>query len=140
MFRALRSAPLSFAPRPHKLSEESLIKDFCVRFHVSLCLLQCFHFFSVNITAHGKALVHIKARCGGAQRHHVARLCAFSCKAHGILHVVYPYKTVFPLELWIDGYHYPTLADLLTQVTAVESSVTDLQVALCELYEEKEEN
>ena len=38
------------------------------------------------------------------------------------------------------GYHYPTLADLLTQVTAVESSVTDLQVALCELYEEKEEN
>ena len=38
------------------------------------------------------------------------------------------------------GYHYPTLADLLTQVTAVESSVTDLQVAMCELYEEKEEN
>ena len=38
------------------------------------------------------------------------------------------------------GYHYPTLADLLTQVTAVESSVTDLQVALCELYEEKEKN
>ena len=50
------------------------------------------------------------------------------------------YKTLYPLELWIDGYHYPTLADLLTQVTAVESSVTDLQVALCELYEEKEEN
>ena len=61
-------------------------------------------------------------------------------QTNGILHVVYPHKTVFPLELWIDGYHYPTLADLLTQVTAVESSVTDLQVALCELYEEKEEN
>ena len=61
-------------------------------------------------------------------------------QTNGILHVVYPYKTAFPLELWIDGYHYPTLADLLTQVTAVESSVTDLQVALCELYEEKEEN
>jgi hypothetical protein len=61
-------------------------------------------------------------------------------QTNGILHVVYPYKTVFHLELWIDGYHYPTLADLLTQVTAVESSVTDLQVALCELYEEKEEN
>ena len=61
-------------------------------------------------------------------------------QTNGILHVVCPYKTVFPLELWIDGYHYPTLADLLTQVTAVESSVTDLQVALCELYEEKEEN
>lgn len=61
-------------------------------------------------------------------------------QTNGILHVVYPYKTLYPLELWIDGYHYPTLADLLTQVTAVESSVTDLQVALCELYEEKEEN
>ena len=61
-------------------------------------------------------------------------------QTNGILHVVYPYKTVFPLELWIDGYHYPTLADLLTQVTAVESSVTDLQVAMCELYEEKEGN
>ena len=61
-------------------------------------------------------------------------------QTNGILHVVYSYKTLYPLELWIDGYHYPTLADLLTQVTAVESSVTDLQVALCELYEEKEEN
>ena len=61
-------------------------------------------------------------------------------QTNGILHVAYSYKTLYPLELWIDGYHYPTLADLLTQVTAVESSVTDLQVALCELYEEKEEN
>ena len=43
-------------------------------------------------------------------------------------------------DVTFTGYHYPTLADLLTQVTAVESSVTDLQVALCELYEEKEEN
>lgn len=61
-------------------------------------------------------------------------------QTNGILHVACLSKTVFPLELWIDGYHYPTLADLLTQVTAVESSVTDLQVALCELYEEKEGN
>ena len=61
-------------------------------------------------------------------------------QTNGILHVANSYKTLYPLELWIDGYHYPTLADLLTQVTAVESSVTDLQVAMCELYEEKEEN
>ena len=61
-------------------------------------------------------------------------------QTNGILHVACLSKTMFPLELWIDGYHYPTLADLLTQVTAVESSVTDLQVALCELYEEKEGN
>ena len=44
------------------------------------------------------------------------------------------------VTFYLSGYHYPTLADLLTQVTAVESSVTDLQVAMCELYEEKEEN
>ena len=46
----------------------------------------------------------------------------------------------YTAEIWLTGYHYPTLADLLTQVTAVESSVTDLQVAMCELYEEKEGN
>lgn len=46
----------------------------------------------------------------------------------------------YTVDIWLTGYHYPTLAELLTQVTAVESSVTDPQVALCELYEEKEEN
>ena len=49
-------------------------------------------------------------------------------------------NTLNTVRVVFTGYHYPTLADLLTQVTAVESSVTDLQVALCELYEEKEEN
>ena len=49
-------------------------------------------------------------------------------------------KKIISQNFEFTGYHYPTLADLLTQVTAVESSVTDLQVALCELYEEKEEN
>ena len=49
-------------------------------------------------------------------------------------------NTLNTVQVVFAGYHYPTLADLLTQVTAVESSVTDLQVALCELYEEKEEN
>ena len=65
-------------------------------------------------------------------------------QTNGILHVKNRYnsdlKDGYELKLWLSGYHYPTLADLLTQVTAVESSVTDLQVALCELYEEKEEN
>ena len=64
-------------------------------------------------------------------------------QADGTLHVQGPYSGMsygYAIELWLTGYHYPTLADLLTQVTAVESSVTDLQVALCELYEEKEEN
>ena len=69
--------------------------------------------------------------------------CTMTFQADGTLHVKGPYSSMnysYAIELWLSGYHYPTLADLLTQVTAVESSVTDLQVALCELYEEKEEN
>ena len=58
----------------------------------------------------------------------------------GTLHFEFDKSTNASITFWVTGYHYPTLADLLTQVTAVESSVTDLQVALCELYEEKEEN
>ena len=58
----------------------------------------------------------------------------------GTLHFEFEKSTNASITFWVTGYHYPTLADLLTQVTAVESSVTDLQVALCELYEEKEEN
>ena len=70
-------------------------------------------------------------------------VCTMTFRADGTLHVQGPYSDMnyrYAIELWLSGYHYPTLADLLTQVTAVESSVTDLQVALCELYEEKEEN
>ena len=62
-------------------------------------------------------------------------------RTDGTLHFATEMSTgSYTAEIWLTGYHYPTLADLLTQVTAVESSVTDLQVALCELYEEKEEN
>ena len=61
-------------------------------------------------------------------------------QTNGTLHFATEISTSYTVEIWLTGYHYPTLADLLTQVTAVESSVTDLQVALCELYEEKEEN
>ncbi|MEI3250822.1 MAG: hypothetical protein V8R95_10610 [Faecalibacterium sp.] len=61
-------------------------------------------------------------------------------RSEGTLHFKFKELTNTSITFWVTGYHYPTLADLLTQVTAVESSVTDLQVALCELYEEKEEN
>lgn len=62
-------------------------------------------------------------------------------RTDGTLHFATEFSTGgYTVEIWLTGYHYPTLADLLTQVTAVESSVTDLQVAMCELYEEKEEN
>lgn len=61
-------------------------------------------------------------------------------RSEGTLHFQLEKSASVSITFWVTGYHYPTLADLLTQVTAVESSVTDLQVALCELYEEKEEN
>ena len=61
-------------------------------------------------------------------------------RSEGTLHFEFKESTNTSITFWVTGYHYPTLADLLTQVTAVESSVTDLQVAMCELYEEKEGN
>ncbi len=108
----------------------------------------------------GVDYVHIKTKCDtytgaefdlvrGGNTSHVFDttpakvVCTMTFRADGTLHVQGPYSDRSysdAIELWLSGYHYPTLADLLTQVTAVESSVTDLQVALCELYEEKEEN
>ena len=108
----------------------------------------------------GVDYVHIKTKCDtytgaefdlvrGGNTSHVFDttpaevVCTMTFQADGTLHVQGPYSNTsysYAIELWLSGYHYPTLADLLTQVTAVESSVTDLQVALCELYEEKEEN
>lgn len=49
-------------------------------------------------------------------------------QTNGILHVVSPYKTLFHLELWIDGYHYPTLADLLTETQAAQADTDALAV------------
>ena len=108
----------------------------------------------------GVDYVHIKTKCDtytgaefdlvrGGNTSHVFDttpaevVCTMTFQADGTLHVQGPYSGMsysYAIELWLTGYHYPTLADLLTQVTAVESSVTDLQVAMCELYEEKEEN
>ena len=108
----------------------------------------------------GVDYVHIKTKCDtytgtefdlvrGSNTSHVFDttpaevVCTMTFQADGTLHVQGPYSNVsysYAIEIWLSGYHYPTLADLLTQVTAVESSVTDLQVALCELYEEKEGN
>ena len=49
-------------------------------------------------------------------------------QTNGILHVVSPYKTVFPLELWIDGYHYPTLAELLAETQAAQADADELNL------------
>ena len=92
-------------------------------------------------TYDGSSDGEIDLACGGVITYLQATL---TFQTNGILHIKNRYNSDFndgyELKLWLSGYHYPTLADLLTQVTAVESSVTDLQVALCELYEEKEEN
>ena len=60
-------------------------------------------------------------------------------QTNGILHVANSYKTLYPLELWIDGYHYPTLAELLTETQAAQADTDALvvdqeyRVALLEL-------
>ena len=105
----------------------------------------------------GVDYVHIKSKSergdgtevdiarGGSTYHNldasaVATYSTTTFRSEGTLHFEFKESTNTSITFWVTGYHYPTLADLLTQVTAVESSVTDLQVALCELYEEKEEN
>ena len=105
----------------------------------------------------GVDYVHIKSKSergdgtevniarGGSTYHNldassVATYSTTTFRSEGTLHFKFKELTNTSITFWVTGYHYPTLADLLTQVTAVESSVTDLQVALCELYEEKEEN
>lgn len=49
-------------------------------------------------------------------------------QTNGILHVAYSHKTMYPLELWIDGYHYPTLAELLTETQAAQADTDALAV------------
>ena len=105
----------------------------------------------------GVDYVHIKSKSergdgtevdiarGGSTYHNLdasasATYSTTTFRSEGTLHFQFEKSTNASITFWVTGYHYPTLADLLTQVTAVESSVTDLQVALCELYEEKEEN
>ena len=105
----------------------------------------------------GVDYVHIKSKSergdgtevdiarGGSTYHNldasaVATYSTTTFRSEGTLHFQFEKSTSASITFWVTGYHYPTLADLLTQVTAVESSVTDLQVAMCELYEEKEEN
>lgn len=49
-------------------------------------------------------------------------------QTNGILHVASSYKVPFSLELWIDGYHYPTLAELLTETQAAQADTDALAV------------
>ena len=49
-------------------------------------------------------------------------------QTNGILHVACLSKTMFPLELWIDGYHYPTLAELVAETQAAQADTDALAV------------
>ena len=49
-------------------------------------------------------------------------------QTNGILHVACLSKTLFPLELWIDGYHYPTLAELVAETQAAQADTDALAV------------
>ena len=49
-------------------------------------------------------------------------------QTNGILHVANSYKTLYPLELWIDGYHYPTIAELLTETQAAQDDADALNL------------
>ena len=49
-------------------------------------------------------------------------------QTNGILHVDCLSKTMFPLELWIDGYHYPTIAELLTETQAAQDDADALNL------------
>ena len=49
-------------------------------------------------------------------------------QTNGILHVACLSKTLSPLELWIDGYHYPTLAELLTETQAAQDDADALNL------------
>ena len=49
-------------------------------------------------------------------------------QTNGILHVACLSKTMFPLELWIDGYHYPTLAELVAETQAAQDDADALNL------------
>ena len=49
-------------------------------------------------------------------------------QTNGILHVANSYKTLYPLELWIDGYHYPTLAELVAETQAAQADTEAVAV------------
>ena len=49
-------------------------------------------------------------------------------QTNGILHVANSYKTLYPLELWLSGYHYPTLAELVAETQAAQADTDALAV------------
>ena len=57
--------------------------------------------------------------------------CTMTFQADGTLHVKGPYSSMnysYAIELWLSGYHYPTLADLLTETQAAQADTDAMAV------------
>ena len=96
----------------------------------------------------GVDYVHIKTKCDtytgaefdlvrGGNTSHVFDttpaevVCTMTFQADGTLHVQGPYSGMSysdAIELWLTGYHYPTLADLLTETQAAQADTDALAV------------
>lgn len=96
----------------------------------------------------GVDYVHIKTKCDtytgaefdlvrGGNTSHVFDttpaevVCTMTFQADGTLHVQGPYSGMsysYAIELWLSGYHYPTLAELLTETQAAQADTDALAV------------
>ncbi len=96
----------------------------------------------------GVDYVHIKTKCGtytgaefdlvrGGNTSHVFDttpaevVCTMTFQADGTLHVQGPYSGMsynYAIELWLSGYHYPTLAELVAETQAAQADTDALAV------------
>ena len=96
----------------------------------------------------GVDYVHIKTKCDtytgaefdlvrGGNTSHVFDttpaevVCTMTFQADGTLHVQGPYSNMsysYAIEFWLTGYHYPTLAELLTETQAAQADTDALAV------------
>ena len=96
----------------------------------------------------GVDYVHIKTKCDtytgaefdlvrGGNTSHVFNttpaevVCTMTFQADGTLHVQGPYSGMsysYAIELWLSGYHYPTIAELLTETQAAQADTDALAV------------
>jgi hypothetical protein len=96
----------------------------------------------------GVDYVHIKTKCdtytgaefdlvrGGNTSHVFGTtpaevVCTMTFQADGTLHVQGPYSNIsysYAIELWLSGYHYPTLAELVAETQAAQADTDALAV------------
>ena len=96
----------------------------------------------------GVDYVHIKTKCNaytgagfdlvrGGNTSHVfdttpaGVVCTTTFQADGTLHMRGPYSSMsynYAIELWLSGYHYPTLAELVAETQAAQADTDALAV------------